>query len=158
MLDTEFSNLRRRINVSYYALYVMYILLVVIFGYLLKPVEKGIVIDPFSQKGEMIAYIVIFYVIVSIPGALWFFKCAMKRTVSKIENEEEKQRSYLSYATMRVFAIGFGAILSIPAYYMLGGYQPMIWCAAIAIVAQFFCKPSDRKIYLEMNNKNEEDL
>jgi hypothetical protein len=33
-----------------------------------------------------------------------------------------------------------------------------MWCAAIAILAQIFCKPSDRKIYLEMNNKNEEDL
>ena len=29
---------------------------------------------------------------------------------------------------------------------------------SLDVLAQFFCKPSDRKIYLEINNKNEEDL
>jgi hypothetical protein len=50
------------------------------------------------------------------------------------------------------------AVFAIIAFYYLGNYQPMLWCAGIAVLAQFFCKPSDRKIYLEINNKNEEDL
>ena len=114
-------------------------------------------LDPLVQPGQSIAYVVILYVIASIPGALWFFKRAMKK-VSKMEDETAKQAKYLSYAVLRVGIIGLGAILAIVAFYILGTYQPMLWCAGIAVLAQFFCKPSDRKIYLEINDKNEEDL
>lgn len=156
-METEYSNIRKKINAAYYALYVLYVLLVVVFGFLLKDSESMPRFDPLTQPGQSIAYVVILYVIASIPGALWFFKRAMK-TVSKIENEEEKQAKYLSHAMCRLCLIGLGAALAIVAFYMLGTYQPMLWCAGIAVLAQFFCKPSDRKIYLEMNDKNEEDL
>jgi hypothetical protein len=156
-MDTEFTNIRKRINIVYYTFYVLYILLIVIFGYLLKPADNGRVIDPLSHNGQIISYLVIFYVIASIPGALWWFKRQMK-AVSQIADEEEKQQRYTSCALIRVTLIGLGAVFAIVAFYMLGAYQSMMWCAAIAILAQIFCKPSDRKIYLEMNNKNEEDL
>ena len=75
-----------------------------------------------------------------------------------VEDEVVKRARYVQFATIRVAVIGFGAMLAIIAFYYLGTYQPMLWCAGIAVLAQFFCKPSDRKIYLEMNDKNEEDL
>ena len=156
-MDTEFTNIKKQINIVYYALYVMYLLLVVIFGYLLKDAENALRFDPLTQPGQSIAYVVILYVIASIPGALWWFKQKMKK-VSRIADEDAKQKQYTSYAIIRVVLIGLGAIMAIIAFYVLGNYQPMLWCAGIAILAQFFCKPSDRKIYLEMNNKNEEDL
>ena len=156
-METEYSNIRKHINIVYYAFYVMYVLLVVIFGFLLKDKETFVKIDPLSQFGQIFSYVVIMYVIVSIPGALWWFKKQMKK-VSKIEDETVKQAKYLSCAVTRVSAIGAGAVLAIIAFYYLGTYQPMLWCAGIAILAQFFCKPSDRKIYLEINDKNEEDL
>ena len=155
-MDTEFSGIRKQINIVYYALYVMYILLVLIFGYLLRGSDNQLLLDPLSKAGQTISYVVIMYVLVSVPGALWLFKRAMKK-VSAMEGEAQ-QKKYTEYAVMRVCAIGLGAILAIVAFYILGSYQPMLWCAGIAIVAQFFCKPSDRKIYLEMNNKSEEEL
>lgn len=156
-METEYSNIRKQINLVYYALYVAYVLLVVIFGFLLKDSPNMMRFDPLTQPGQSIAYVVILYVIASIPSALWLFKRAMK-TVSKMEDEAAKQAKYLSYAVCRVAAIGLGAVLAIVAFYILGTYQPMLWCAGIAVLAQFFCKPTDRKIYLEINDKNEEDL
>ena len=156
-METEYSNIRKQINLVYYALYVAYVLLVVIFGFLLKDSPNMMRFDPLTQPGQSIAYVVVLYVIASIPAALWLFKRAMK-TVSKMEDEAAKQAKYLSYAVCRVAAIGLGAVLAIVAFYILGTYQPMLWCAGIAVLAQFFCKPTDRKIYLEINDKNEEDL
>ena len=156
-METEYSNIRKQINIVYYALYVMYVLLVVIFGFLLKDSPNMLQFDPLIQPGQSIAYVVILYVIASIPGALWWFKKQMKK-VSKMEDEAAKQAKYLSCAVIRVAVIGLGAVMAIVAFYLLGTYQPMLWCAGIAVLAQFFCKPSDRKIYLEMNDKNEEDL
>ena len=156
-METEYSNIRKQINIVYYALYVMYVLLVVIFGFLLKDSPNMLQFDPLIQPGQSIAYVVILYVIASIPGALWWFKKQMKK-VSQMEDEAAKQAKYLSCAVVRVAVIGLGAVMAIVAFYLLGTYQPMLWCAGIAVLAQFFCKPSDRKIYLEMNDKNEEDL
>ena len=156
-METEYSNIRKQINIVYYALYVMYVLLVVIFWFLLKDSPNMLQFDPLIQPGQSIAYVVILYVIASIPGALWWFKKQMKK-VSKMEDETAKQAKYLSCAVVRVAVIGLGAVMAIVAFYLLGTYQPMLWCAGIAVLAQFFCKPSDRKIYLEMNDKNEEDL
>ena len=156
-MDTEYTEIRKRINTVYYAFYVIYLLLVVIFGFLLKNKDGFVTIDPLSQLGQIFSYVVIMYVLASIPGALWWFKKQMK-TVSQMEDEHAKREQYTGYAVIRVCTIGLGAVLAIVAFYYLGNYQPMLWCAGIAILAQFFCKPSDRKIYLEMNNKNEEDL
>ena len=156
-METEYSSIRKQINIVYYALYVMYLLLIVIFGFLLKGKEGFVTFDPLSQFGQIFSYVVIMYVIVSIPGALWWFKKQMKK-VSQMEDETAKRAKYLSCAVIRVAAIGAGAVLSLIAFYYLGQYQPMLWCAGIAVLAQFFCKPTDRKIYLEMNDKNEEDL
>ena len=80
-MDTEFSGIRKQINIVYYALYVMYILLVLIFGYLLRGSDNQLLLDPLSKAGQTISYVVIMYVLVSVPGALWLFKRAMKKAV-----------------------------------------------------------------------------
>lgn len=156
-MNTDYSEIRKRINVVYYASYVFYVLLVVLFGFLLKDNPNIVRLDPLTQPGQTVAYVVIMYVIVSIPAALWLFKRAMK-SVSKMENEDQKQEKYLTCALTRLTVIGMGAVLAIVSFYILGTYQPMLWCAGIAILAMFFCKPTDRKIYLEINDKHEDEL
>ena len=156
-MHTEYTNIRKKINLVYYCLYVLYVVLVAVFGFLYKPAEHNLVLDPLSQTGQIVSYIVIFYILISVPGALWLFKKKMK-SVSEMENLILREKTYLRYALLRVSVIGVGALLAIPAFYLLGGYKTMLWCAGIAIIAQYFCKPTDRKIYLEMNNKTEDDL
>lgn len=156
-MDTEFSVIRKKINIAYYGLYVLYLVLIGVFGFLVKPSEHALVMDPLEKGGQALSYVVILYILVSIPGALWWFKQRMK-AVSAMEEGASRERAYLRYAIARVLIIGMGAVLAIPAFYVLGGHQPMLWCAAIAVIAQYFCKPTDRKIYLEINNKSEEEL
>lgn len=159
-METEFSEIRKQLSVVYYAQYGTYLLLVILFGYLLKDKETFMTIDPLSQTGQIVSYAVIMYVIASIPGALWWFKKQMKKMNEPGQEiaMEEKKKRYTGYASIRMALIGLGAVMAIIAFYYLGNNQPMLWCAGIAIVAQFFCKPSDRKIYLEINNKTEDDL
>ena len=156
-MDTDFSKIRKTLNVVYYEGYVLDLLAVVVLGYLYKPAEHGFLYDAYSQFGKVCSSGVIMMMLVSIPGALWWFKRQMKK-VSQMEDEEAKKARYVQCSTIRVATICSSGFLAIIAFYVLGNYQPMLWCAGIAILAQFFCKPSDRKIYLEMNNKNEEDL
>ncbi len=156
-MDTEYSQIRKVINIVYYALYALYVLLIAVFGFWFKPSDHGMALDPLAQPGQSVAYCTIVYVIASVPGALWWFKKQMKR-VSRITDERMQHQQYTNCAVARVLLIGIGAALGIVSFYFLGAYQPMLWCAAIAVIAQYFCKPTDRKIYLEMNNKNEEDL
>ncbi len=99
-METEYSNIRKQINIVYYSLYVVYLLLVVVFGFLLKGKEGFITIDPLSQYGQIISYVVIMYVIVSIPGALWWFKKQMKK-VCEVQDEAAKRARYLSCSNNR---------------------------------------------------------
>ena len=82
-------------------------------------------------------------------------------------------RTRSRWGTYRPWLI-FGAIplglvfapLAIAAFYVLymesadGRWvhnQSMLWCAAVSILSQYFCKPTEKKIYLEMNDVREED-
>ena len=122
-METEYSNIRKQINIVYYALYVMYLLLVVIFGFLLKGKESFVTFDPLSQFGQIFSYVVIMYVIVSIPGALWWFKKQMKK-VSQMEDEAAKKARYTQCAVIRVAAIGAGAVLAIIAFITWANTNP----------------------------------
>ena len=46
--------------------------------------------------------------------------------------------------------VSFSMLTGIAGYYLLGGYQSMIWIAAIAAIAWYFTKPTERKIELEL--------
>lgn len=145
-------SLIKRLNTLYYTFFVLYIAAIGLFGYALK--GKWL-IDPMSTGGQIIQYVVIIYLLASVPGALYGFKQLMKR-VSKITDPAQQERIYGRYAALRMTLIALGALLAIPAFYVLGCYQSMLWCAAIAIVAQYFCKPTERKVYLEMNDLSED--
>lgn len=146
-------SLKNQLNLQYYTWYVLYLLLVVIFGYLLK--DFGF-IDPMSRLGQIVQYAVIFYVLASVPGALYGFKKHMA-TVAKIEDEKKREEAYLMAAAWRMLLIALGVIASIVAFYIMSGYRSMLFCAGIGLLAQFFCKPTDEKIRIEMNDVPEEE-
>jgi len=146
--------MKTKLNILYYAHYVLYLALIVLFGYILNTSEFAI--DPMTTAGQTIQYIAILYVLLSVPGSLYGFKHYMKK-VSKIENEAEREKKYFIAAVIRICLIGLGAMLSIAAFYTLGQYTSMLWCAGIAVVAQYFCKPTERKIQIEMNDIAEDD-
>ena len=86
---------------------------------------------------------------------LYGFKKKMEQ-VSKTEDKSQKEKAYMRWAILRITLIGTGALLAISAFYLLGKYNSMLWCAAIVLVALYFCKPTDKKIYMEMNDIRED--
>lgn len=150
-------NTKSTLNFVYYGVMALYCAVVVVFGYLYRPTaENGLLFAPLSPIGQTLQYIGIGYLLLSVPGALFGFKQIMKK-VSKIEDEATREKKYLSYAILRICLIGTGGLLNICLFYILGGYMSMLWCAAISLVAQYFCKPTEKKIFMEMNDVREDD-
>ena len=154
--------LQTKLNLWYYGFFGVYILTILVFGFLLK--DRWL-LNALEQPGSTIQTIVILYMIISIPGALYGFKRMMKR-VSQVQNPVEQERQYYHWAVLRLTLIALGGVFAIAAFYVLymesadGRWvhnQSMLWCAAVSILSQYFCKPTEKKIYLEMNDVREED-
>ena len=154
--------LQTKLNLWYYGFFGAYILTILVFGFLLK--DRWL-FHSLEQPGATIQTAVILYMILSIPGSLYGFKRMMKR-VSKVQNPVEQERLYYHWSIARLTLIALGGILAISAFYVLymesadGRWvhnQSMLWCAAVSILSQYFCKPTEKKIYLEMNDVREED-
>ncbi len=150
-------NVRRRslhnmktLRILYYFFYCAALALVVVLGYIVD--MQSVIMNPQSDAGQIVQYVVIAYILASVPGALYGFKRAMGK-VSKIESEEERKKVYTQYAVIRMILIGVGILLGIFAFYLLDKYSSMLWCAGIAMIALYFCKPTEMKMYLEMNDK-----
>lgn len=154
--------LQTKLNLWYYGFYVAYLITILLFGYVLK--DKWL-FNSLTQPGSTIQTFVIVYMIASIPGALYGFKKMMKK-VSTIADPAEQEKKYYRWSILRISLISLGGVFAIAAFYLLymenadGRWvhnQSMLWCAAICVIAQYFCKPTEKKIYLEMNDVREED-
>lgn len=110
-------------------------------------------IDPQSEGGKILQYIVICSVFL-VPIGLYGFN-RICRKLSKIEDEEEKYKKYQKYAAIRILLVSSSMLLGIEAYYVTGGYMSMLWCAGIGAVAWYFTKPTEKKIYLELEPKDD---
>lgn len=147
--------MRTALNVVYYGFYVLTLAIVVLMGYVID--LSNVALDPQSQTGQIVQYIVIAYILVSIPCALYGFKRLMIR-IKTIEDESLRTRMYYRWAMVRMVVIGIGAIVAVAAFYILCSYRSMLWCAAMVLVALYFCKPTDKKAYIEMNDIKDETI
>lgn len=149
-------NIKLRLNLLYYGLFVLYCGLIGLMGYYIpREVYMSIPWELMLFPKSAIQGFVILYMLASIPGTLYGFKKKMA-TVSKMENEEARKAEYLKWARIRILLIGAGAAMGIFAFYALQD-QSMLWCAGICLLAQYFCKPTEKKIYMEMNDIREDD-
>lgn len=137
------------LNCFYYG---FYLLAAVAAGLMWYLVNNGLLqpIDTMSSAGQAIQYVVICYVIASVAGGLFAFKKLMERNMNQ---EKEKQLvAYRKWGIARICIIGLGIVLGITAFYLMGGYTSMIWCAAISAIGLYFCKPTLRKMEIELQN------
>lgn len=144
----------RQLNVYYYGMMTL-TLIAAVASYFL--VYKGIVIplDPMSKLGQVLQYIVIFDALLTIP--LGLFLCKKKCGIIRlIEDEQERFAQYKSIASVRIILVSNAMILGIVAFYLMGGYQSMLWVAAISAVGWYFTKPTEKKMFLELQ-ANQED-
>ncbi len=103
---------------------------------------------PLTLVGQVIQYVVIGYVIVTVPGALAYTKYVCNKV--KRADEDIRFSRYYAVARLRIVLIGIGVSLGIVAFYLLEGNQSMILCGGIAAIGLIFCKPNARKIELEL--------
>lgn len=144
----------RQLNVYYYGMMTLTLIAAVVSYFL---VYKGIVIplDPMSKLGQVLQYIVIFDALLTIP--LGLFLCKKKCGIIRlIEDEQERFAQYKSIASVRIILVSNAMILGIVAFYLMGGYQSMLWVAAISAIGWYFTKPTEKKMFLELQ-ANQED-
>lgn len=144
----EKKDVVKQLNRVYYGMMAGAVLTAALIYYLImKDVFSPI--DPMSGLGQVIQSIIIFLAVVSIPLGLYLFNRQCKK-IRAIEDETERLQAYLKAGRWRIIVVSYSMLTGIAGYYLLGGYQSMIWIAAVAAIAWYFTKPTERKIELEL--------
>lgn len=143
------NKLIRQLNCYYYGMLVLTVAAATI-CYLL--ITRGVVdiIDRMSALGRAIQYLVIINAITSIPLGLYGFKRKCD-AIRMMEDIGAKTKMYKKHAAIRIVLVSQSMCFGIAAYYLLGCYMSMFWIAAIGAIGWYFTKPTEKKIYLELN-------
>ncbi|NLI72541.1 MAG: hypothetical protein GX361_07400 [Bacteroidales bacterium] len=154
-LDRKVRTVSRSINVVYYTIYLLTILAVVVIFFLTFSDVQVKRIDPLSKLGTGISTAYLIFLLISIPASLYLFHRYTQKL--KVEPDEYvKLNKYKKAAYIRLWVIGLGLIVGVILVYVLHS-RSMIFTAAIAAIALYFCKPSGLKIIKELDLDAEED-
>ena len=135
----------QHLQIAYYSVYIAAIAAATSGYYILK---SGTHIDPLSDLGTVLNTILIVLIIGSLPITLALFNKQLKKWVI-LEDKEMRLEKYRKAGVIRIAIIGIALILGVLFFYIMNS-QSMIFCAGIAAIALFFCKPSAHKIELEL--------
>jgi len=134
-----------KLTLVYYGIYIAAIGLAVL-GFQLH--KSGFSIDDKSQLGIAISSVLIILIIGSMPLTLRIFSNKTKKW-ALIDDTQIKLQKYEQGSIIRLVIVGTGFLLGILFFFILNS-QSMIFCAGIAAIAVFFCKPSEVKIISEL--------
>ncbi len=135
----------RRLTFFYYLIYIAAILVAVLGFQLFR---LGYTIAERSPLGIAISSILIVLIIGSIPITMAIFNKKTKKW-AEIEDVNEKLKIYEKASIIRLAIVGKGFLLGVFFFFVLNS-QSMIFCAGIAAIALFFCKPAEVKIISEL--------
>lgn len=142
----------RTLNVYYYGIMAL-TLLAGTLAYFLIMKDYVQAIDSLSTLGQAIQYIVIFDALLTIPLGLYLCKKQCSK-LAQLADSSEQLKGYQKAATVRILLVSNAMVLGIVAFYLMGGYQSMLWVAAVAAIGWYFTKPSQRKMELELQPKD----
>jgi hypothetical protein len=142
----------RTLNVYYYGIMAL-TLLAGTLAYFLIMKDYVQAIDSLSTLGQAIQYIVIFDALLTIPLGLYLCKKQCSK-LAELADSSEQLKGYQKAATLRILLVSNAMVLGIVAFYLMGGYQSMLWVAAVAAIGWYFTKPSQRKMELELQPKD----
>jgi hypothetical protein len=142
----------RTLNVYYYGIMAL-TLLAGTLAYFLIMRKYVQAIDSLSTLGQTIQYIVIFDALLTIPLGLYLCKKQCSK-LAELADSSEQLKGYQKAATLRILLVSNAMVLGIVAFYLMGGYQSMLWVAAVAAIGWYFTKPSQRKMELELQPKD----
>ena len=144
----------KRLNIIYYGVFSLLIVLATT-TYLLVTHAILPFIDPLSGWGKVIQYVVIFDVLLTVPFGLWWHKRRC-RGIAQITETSIQLTAYYRSAALRICLVSNTMLLAVPAFYLLGAYQSMIWVAAISAIGWYFTKPTEKKMYFELHPEEEQ--
>lgn len=142
----------RTLNVYYYGIMAL-TLLAGTLAYFLIMKDYVQAIDSLSTLGQAIQYIVIFDALLTIPLGLYLCKKQCSK-LAELADSSEQLKGYQKAATVRILLVSNAMLLGIVAFYLMDGYQSMLWVAAVAAIGWYFTKPSQRKMELELQPKD----
>lgn len=129
----------RKLNWYYYGVMVFTLVILSVMYYLTSQPDYE-PYNPNESVGMIIQYAVILMALIGIPAGLYAVKFFKPDTYDKYEFA----------ATFRILLVGLNMPLAISAFYLFGGYKPMMWVAGMAAVAWLFTKPTIGKMDQEM--------
>jgi hypothetical protein len=135
----------RILTLVYYTNYISALLSALIGYYFLR---NNIKIDAQSEIGIIISTILIILIIGSVPLTLSIFNRYTKK-IATIEDIETRIAKYQAAGIVRIQIMGFGLVLGVLFFYLMGS-QSMLFCGGIAAIGLFFCKPTQAKISSEL--------
>lgn len=138
----------RQLSICYYTM--MALALVAAVGtYLLVMHDIITPINPLETAGQVIQYLIIFDMLLTVPGGLYFFKRQMAK-LAPMEDKTEQHQLYRKYSMIRIVSVSNSMVFAIIAFYLMGAYQSMIWVAAISAIGWYFTKPTEAKMQIEL--------
>lgn len=147
----------KNINLTYYTIYLIAIVAVTII-FVMQFVNinyPAISIPENSDLGRTISSIYLIYLLGSIPFSLYGFTKRAKKW-QQISDDTAMFNAYTKGAKTRIWIIGIALVVGIVLVKILNS-KSMVFSAAIAAIALYFCKPTPRKIIKELSLEEREN-
>ena len=148
-IERKIRMITKSITVTYYIIYLLTIIAVIAIFFMTYTNVDVNRIDALSSLGIKISTIYMFYLLASIPSALYLFHLYTLK-LRKETNEFLQFQKYKKASNIRLWVVGTGLIVGVILVYVLRS-QSMIFTAAIAAIALYFSKPSGVKMIRELN-------
>ena len=148
-IERKIRMITKSITVTYYVIYLLTILAVVAIFFMTYANVNIERIDALSPLGVKISTVYMIYLLTSIPLALYLFHIYTQK-LRKETNEFIQFQKYKKASNIRLWVVGIGLVVGVLLVYLLRS-QSMIFSAAMAAIALYFCKPSGIKMIRELD-------
>ena len=146
------KNIIKSLNLYYYGVLILTLISGTL-AYFLIMKDMILPIDPMSQLGQILQYVIIFDALLTIPTGLYLCKRQCTK-LAELADEEQKLLGYKKAATLRILLVGNTMIFGIAVFYLMGAYQSMLWITAVSAIGWYFTKPSEGKLQAELQPKD----
>jgi hypothetical protein len=136
----------KALNWTYYGI-MLFTLIILGVMYYLTSMPDFEPVNPMEEVGKILQYAAIGMTLLAIPLGLYLVKWKKPDTLDK----------YKEVATLRIALVGSTMPMNIAMFYLLGGYKPMMWLAAMSAIAWYFTKPTLGKMEQEMKPKDPDE-
>jgi hypothetical protein len=137
---------------GYYSGFLL-ILVAGVTGFLLARV---IHFDKASDAGIACQSLVFILLLVSLPGALWWFHRSVEKMKAE-QNDSLKELRYKRLILLRLSVVNVNIVLNILLFFLFAD-KSFFMCAAIAAIILLFCRPNARNIEVDLGLAKEENI